>query len=81
MMWLTAHGILHRDLKLDNLLVAQDWTIKITYVINSMKWVDKLFIGFYSDFGLSIRADEGIGYEKFGGNIKFSAPEILMCEF
>lgn len=29
--WLQAHNIVHRDLKLDNLLVTEDWTIKITY--------------------------------------------------
>jgi serine/threonine protein kinase len=30
--WLQAHNIVHRDLKLDNLLVTEDWTIKITCV-------------------------------------------------
>lgn len=30
--WLQAHNIVHRDLKLDNLLVTDDWTIKITFV-------------------------------------------------
>lgn len=57
--WLTAHSILHRDLKLDNLLVTRDWVVKVT------------------DFGLSISASVGMSYDKFGGNIKFSAPEIL----
>eukprot|EP01126_Amoeba_proteus_P039804 TRINITY_DN4216_c0_g2_i10.p1 TRINITY_DN4216_c0_g2~~TRINITY_DN4216_c0_g2_i10.p1 ORF type:complete len:680 (-),score=115.23 TRINITY_DN4216_c0_g2_i10:545-2584(-) len=28
--WLHAHHIIHRDLKLANLLVAQDWTVKIS---------------------------------------------------
>ena len=28
--WLTSNGIVHRDLKLDNLLVSHDWSIKIT---------------------------------------------------
>eukprot|EP01125_Pyxidicula_operculata_P005959 TRINITY_DN2081_c0_g1_i2.p1 TRINITY_DN2081_c0_g1~~TRINITY_DN2081_c0_g1_i2.p1 ORF type:complete len:711 (+),score=114.33 TRINITY_DN2081_c0_g1_i2:92-2224(+) len=60
--WLQAYNIVHRDLKLDNLLVAEDYTVKIT------------------DFGLSIEND-GQGYSRFGGNIKYSAPEILRERF
>lgn len=60
--WLQAYNIVHRDLKLDNLLVSEDWTVKIT------------------DFGLSIEND-GQGYSRFGGNIKYSAPEILRERF
>uniref|UniRef100_A0A6B2L396 Protein kinase domain-containing protein n=2 Tax=Arcella intermedia TaxID=1963864 RepID=A0A6B2L396_9EUKA len=60
--WLQAYNIVHRDLKLDNLLVAEDYTVKIT------------------DFGLSIEND-GQGYSRFGGNIKYSAPEILKERF
>lgn len=60
--WLQAYNIVHRDLKLDNLLVTEDWTVKIT------------------DFGLSIEND-GQGYSRFGGNIKYSAPEILRERF
>jgi len=60
--WLQAYNIVHRDLKLDNLLVAEDYTVKIT------------------DFGLSIEND-GQTYNRFGGNIKYSAPEILRERF
>jgi len=60
--WLQACNIVHRDLKLDNLLVSEDHTVKIT------------------DFGLSIEND-GQGYSRFGGNIKYSAPEILRERF
>jgi len=28
--WLQSYNIIHRDLKLDNLLVTEDWTVKIT---------------------------------------------------
>eukprot|EP01126_Amoeba_proteus_P039236 TRINITY_DN4126_c0_g1_i1.p1 TRINITY_DN4126_c0_g1~~TRINITY_DN4126_c0_g1_i1.p1 ORF type:complete len:494 (+),score=69.93 TRINITY_DN4126_c0_g1_i1:239-1720(+) len=57
--WLQPYKIVHRDLKLENLLVSEDWTIKIT------------------DFGLSIELEEGVSWDRFGGNIKYSAPEIL----
>jgi serine/threonine protein kinase len=60
--WLQAYNIVHRDLKLDNLLVAEDYTVKLT------------------DFGLSIESD-GQTYNRFGGNIKYSAPEILRERF
>ena len=56
--WLHAHRIIHRDLKLENLLATEDWTLKIT------------------DFGLSIH-DTGAVITKFGGNVKYSSPEIL----
>jgi serine/threonine protein kinase len=56
---LQPYKIVHRDLKLDNLLVSEDWTIKIT------------------DFGLSIEMEDGATWDRFGGNIKYSAPEIL----
>eukprot|EP01121_Diplochlamys_sp_Union-15-3_P018905 TRINITY_DN6992_c0_g1_i2.p1 TRINITY_DN6992_c0_g1~~TRINITY_DN6992_c0_g1_i2.p1 ORF type:complete len:402 (+),score=51.81 TRINITY_DN6992_c0_g1_i2:162-1208(+) len=42
-----------------NLLVAEDWTIKI------------------SDFGLSLRLEQGMKVRGFGGNVKYSPPEIL----
>ena len=29
--WLGSHKIVHRDLKLDNLLVTEDWAVKITF--------------------------------------------------
>lgn len=28
--WIHAHSIIHRDLKLENLLATEDWTLKIT---------------------------------------------------
>lgn len=31
--WLASHNIVHRDLKLPNLLVTDDYTIKIAYVL------------------------------------------------
>jgi len=61
--WLQPHNIVHRDLKLDNLLVSEDWTIKIT------------------DFGLSIELEGGASWDRFGGNIKYSAPEILKVKY
>eukprot|EP00028_Trichosphaerium_sp_Am-I-7-wt_P012674 CAMPEP_0168518466 /NCGR_PEP_ID=MMETSP0405-20121227/6728_1 /TAXON_ID=498012 /ORGANISM="Trichosphaerium sp, Strain Am-I-7 wt" /LENGTH=901 /DNA_ID=CAMNT_0008538801 /DNA_START=84 /DNA_END=2789 /DNA_ORIENTATION=+ len=57
--WLHAHNIVHRDLKMANLLVSEDWTVKI------------------SDFGLSLRLTPGAVVTGFGGNLKYSAPEIL----
>eukprot|EP01127_Copromyxa_protea_P013464 TRINITY_DN3638_c0_g1_i1.p1 TRINITY_DN3638_c0_g1~~TRINITY_DN3638_c0_g1_i1.p1 ORF type:complete len:805 (+),score=133.08 TRINITY_DN3638_c0_g1_i1:54-2468(+) len=61
--WLQPYNIVHRDLKLDNLLVSEDWTIKIT------------------DFGLSIELEDGASWDRFGGNIKYSAPEILKVKY
>jgi serine/threonine protein kinase len=61
--WLQHCKIVHRDLKLDNLLVSEDWTVKIT------------------DFGLSIEMEEGTTWDRFGGNIKYSAPEILKVKY
>eukprot|EP01126_Amoeba_proteus_P039237 TRINITY_DN4126_c0_g1_i10.p1 TRINITY_DN4126_c0_g1~~TRINITY_DN4126_c0_g1_i10.p1 ORF type:complete len:649 (+),score=115.93 TRINITY_DN4126_c0_g1_i10:913-2859(+) len=61
--WLQPYKIVHRDLKLENLLVSEDWTIKIT------------------DFGLSIELEEGVSWDRFGGNIKYSAPEILKVKY
>eukprot|EP01125_Pyxidicula_operculata_P020107 TRINITY_DN735_c0_g1_i2.p1 TRINITY_DN735_c0_g1~~TRINITY_DN735_c0_g1_i2.p1 ORF type:complete len:765 (+),score=123.45 TRINITY_DN735_c0_g1_i2:291-2585(+) len=58
--WIQKYNITHRDLKLDNLLVSEDWTVKI------------------ADFGLSVQVEEGSNSSfNFGGNIKYSAPEIL----
>eukprot|EP01127_Copromyxa_protea_P019571 TRINITY_DN6391_c0_g1_i3.p1 TRINITY_DN6391_c0_g1~~TRINITY_DN6391_c0_g1_i3.p1 ORF type:complete len:828 (+),score=128.23 TRINITY_DN6391_c0_g1_i3:229-2484(+) len=57
--WLASHGIVHRDLKLPNLLVFEDWTTKV------------------ADFGLSLQLREGHVVSRFGGNVKYSAPEIL----
>jgi serine/threonine protein kinase len=57
--WCHAKHIVHRDLKPDNLLVSEDWQVKI------------------SDFGLSLFWFEGIKCDKFKGNVKYSAPEIL----
>jgi serine/threonine protein kinase len=62
MAWLQVYSIVHRDLKLQNLLVATDWTIKV------------------SDFGLSINLTDGLSHQ-FGGNVKYSAPEILSRRF
>lgn len=59
--WLHAHNIVHRDLKLPNLLVFEDWTVKV------------------GDFGLSLQLEEGVEINRFGGNVKYSAPEILKC--
>eukprot|EP01126_Amoeba_proteus_P039243 TRINITY_DN4126_c0_g1_i9.p1 TRINITY_DN4126_c0_g1~~TRINITY_DN4126_c0_g1_i9.p1 ORF type:complete len:744 (+),score=122.21 TRINITY_DN4126_c0_g1_i9:83-2314(+) len=61
--WLQPYNIVHRDLKLENLLVSEDWTIKIT------------------DFGLSIELEDGASWDRFGGNIKYSAPEILKVKY
>eukprot|EP01126_Amoeba_proteus_P009255 TRINITY_DN13508_c0_g1_i12.p1 TRINITY_DN13508_c0_g1~~TRINITY_DN13508_c0_g1_i12.p1 ORF type:complete len:538 (-),score=117.89 TRINITY_DN13508_c0_g1_i12:198-1811(-) len=61
--WLASHGIVHRDLKLPNLLVFDDWTVKV------------------GDFGLSLQIKEGHTVNSFGGNIKYSAPEILKVRF
>lgn len=61
MAWLQLYKIVHRDLKLQNLLVANDYTIKVC------------------DFGLSITLD-GKSHQ-FGGNVKYSAPEILERRF
>jgi serine/threonine protein kinase len=61
--WLASHGIVHRDLKLPNLLVFEDWTVKV------------------GDFGLSLQIKEGQKVDRFGGNIKYSAPEILKIRY
>jgi serine/threonine protein kinase len=50
-------------LKLDNLLVSSDWTVKV------------------SDFGVSVEMEEGDTYDRFGGNVKYSAPEILAVKY
>lgn len=61
--WLASHGIVHRDLKLPNLLVFEDWTVKV------------------GDFGLSLQIKKGEIVDRFGGNIKYSAPEILRMRY
>jgi len=61
--WMQSKNIVHRDLKLDNLLVTEDWIVKIT------------------DFGLSIEMESGTTWDRFGGNIKYSAPEILKMKY
>eukprot|EP01128_Nolandella_sp_AFSM9_P006224 TRINITY_DN3151_c0_g1_i1.p1 TRINITY_DN3151_c0_g1~~TRINITY_DN3151_c0_g1_i1.p1 ORF type:complete len:824 (-),score=169.85 TRINITY_DN3151_c0_g1_i1:258-2705(-) len=61
--WLHAHNIVHRDLKLPNLLVFSDWTVKV------------------GDFGLSLQLEEGVEISRFGGNVKYSAPEILKARY
>eukprot|EP01127_Copromyxa_protea_P015736 TRINITY_DN4579_c0_g1_i2.p1 TRINITY_DN4579_c0_g1~~TRINITY_DN4579_c0_g1_i2.p1 ORF type:complete len:434 (-),score=80.16 TRINITY_DN4579_c0_g1_i2:38-1156(-) len=61
--WLASHGVVHRDLKLPNLLVFDDWTVKV------------------GDFGLSLQIKEGQAVHKFGGNVKYSAPEILRIRY
>lgn len=61
--WLASHGIVHRDLKLPNLLVFDDWTVKV------------------GDFGLSLQLKEGQIVDRFGGNVKYSAPEILRARY
>lgn len=80
--WLGSHKIVHRDLKLDNLLVTEDWSIKITSVqalfFRFRKPPNYLFV---RDFGLSIQNDEGQIFDRFGGNVKYSAPEILNERF
>ena len=43
--WLQAYNIVHRDLKLDNLLVTEDWTVKITCVF-LRNWFLQLKINF-----------------------------------
>eukprot|EP01129_Flabellula_baltica_P006020 TRINITY_DN2218_c0_g1_i1.p1 TRINITY_DN2218_c0_g1~~TRINITY_DN2218_c0_g1_i1.p1 ORF type:complete len:795 (+),score=145.22 TRINITY_DN2218_c0_g1_i1:40-2424(+) len=60
--WLASNNIVHRDLKLPNLLVSDDFTVKI------------------ADFGLSIQLD-GSEITRFGGNVKYSAPEILRARY
>eukprot|EP01126_Amoeba_proteus_P050576 TRINITY_DN5991_c0_g3_i12.p1 TRINITY_DN5991_c0_g3~~TRINITY_DN5991_c0_g3_i12.p1 ORF type:complete len:610 (+),score=120.46 TRINITY_DN5991_c0_g3_i12:50-1879(+) len=61
--WLQTYHIVHRDLKLENLLVSEDWTVKV------------------SDFGVSVEVEEGSFYDRFGGNVKYSAPEILAVKY
>uniref|UniRef100_A0A6B2L2L3 Protein kinase domain-containing protein n=1 Tax=Arcella intermedia TaxID=1963864 RepID=A0A6B2L2L3_9EUKA len=61
--WIHANGIVHRDLKLPNLLVFEDWSVKI------------------ADFGLSLQLEEGVSINRFGGNVKYSAPEILKARY
>lgn len=57
--WMHSHRVIHRDLKLANLLTTDDNRLKIT------------------DFGLSV-IDNGQEFLKFGGNVKYSAPELLL---
>lgn len=57
--WMHSHRVIHRDLKLANLLTTEDNRLKIT------------------DFGLSV-IDNGQEFLKFGGNVKYSAPELLL---
>lgn len=61
--WLHAHNIVHRDLKLPNLLVFEDWSVKV------------------GDFGLSLQLEDGVEINRFGGNVKYSAPEILKARY
>eukprot|EP01130_Rhizamoeba_saxonica_P000748 TRINITY_DN10673_c0_g1_i1.p1 TRINITY_DN10673_c0_g1~~TRINITY_DN10673_c0_g1_i1.p1 ORF type:complete len:813 (+),score=144.14 TRINITY_DN10673_c0_g1_i1:38-2440(+) len=61
--WLHAMGIVHRDLKLANILVLDDYSIKIC------------------DFGLSMQYVKGVDITRFGGNVKYSAPEILQARY
>eukprot|EP01098_Paradermamoeba_levis_P004571 TRINITY_DN1957_c0_g1_i1.p1 TRINITY_DN1957_c0_g1~~TRINITY_DN1957_c0_g1_i1.p1 ORF type:complete len:428 (-),score=81.02 TRINITY_DN1957_c0_g1_i1:122-1405(-) len=61
--WIHAQYIVHRDLKLSNFLVTEDWCVKL------------------SVFGLSVQYKDRNGQDiiinHFGGNIKYSPPEIL----
>eukprot|EP01130_Rhizamoeba_saxonica_P013786 TRINITY_DN5920_c0_g1_i1.p1 TRINITY_DN5920_c0_g1~~TRINITY_DN5920_c0_g1_i1.p1 ORF type:complete len:526 (-),score=106.59 TRINITY_DN5920_c0_g1_i1:27-1604(-) len=61
--WLHVHNIVHRDLKLPNLLVSEDFTVKV------------------ADFGLSLQLEKGMEIHRFGGNVKYSAPEILRARY
>ena len=80
--WLHAHNIVHRDLKLANLLV------RVTHrrVMRALDWhacwqVADDWTVKISDFGLSLHLTKDLVCRGFKGNVKYSPPEILRARY